>query len=230
MTLPKNCAKLEKLDAKGCSNLEEVNLEGCQSLEYLDVSETAITKLDTSNCEKLSSINCSSCDISELNIDGCKKLADLNCANNSLSRLDVSGFALNSLECEHQTVKGFIRRASFNILDILLRRLEAFVTSDANDDSGYVANVKDITGVDENGNEFSPTSYNEETGEVVFSKAPAEIKYNYITGFSDTSMDVTVETSSDTTGDTESLGSSGGGCNAGLGFFALALLLLKKKF
>ena len=47
------------------------------------------------------------------------------------------------------------------------------------------------------------------------SKEPATIQYNYITGFSDTSMDVTVETSSDTTGDTESLGSSGGGCDMG---------------
>ncbi len=223
-------SKVETIDAKGCTELTEVILTSCDELQKLDVSETLITKLDTSNCEKLSSINCNSCDISELNIDGCKKLADLNCANNSLTRLDVSGFALNSLECEHQTVKGFIKRASFNILDILLRRLEAFVTSDANDDSGYVANVKDIKGVDENGNEFSPASYKEETGEVVFSKAPANIKYNYITGFSDISMDVTVETSGESQ-QINSLGSSGGGCDmgfAGLGVLALALTFMKK--
>ncbi|MBR0233271.1 MAG: InlB B-repeat-containing protein [Synergistaceae bacterium] len=222
----KNCAKLEKLDAKGCSNLEEVNLEGCQSLEYLDVSETAITKLDTSNCEKLSSINCSSCDISELNIDGCKKLADLNCANNSLSRLDVSGFSLNSLECQHQTVKGFIRRASFNILDILFRRLEAFITSEENDasDLSDVANVKDVQAFDENGEKID-VEFNDETGEVNLSKEPATIQYNYITGFKDVSMDVTVETSGESTAKT--VGSSGSGCNAG--FFALALLLLTKK-
>ena len=222
----KNCAKLEKLDAKGCSNLEEVNLEGCQSLEYLDVSETAITKLDTSNCEKLSSINCSSCDISELNIDGCKKLADLNCANNSLSRLDVSGFSLNSLECQHQTVKGFIRRASFNILDILFRRLEAFITSEENDasDLSDVANVKDVQAFDENGEKID-VEFNDETGEVNLSKEPATIQYNYITGFKDVSMDVTVETSGESTAKT--VGSSGSGCNAG--FFAIALLLLTKK-
>ena len=58
------------------------------------------------------------------------------------------------------------------------------------------------------------------------SKEPATIQYNYITGFSDTSMDVTVETSSESQ-QINSLGSSGGGCNAG--FFALALLLLTKK-
>ena len=111
-----------------------------------------------------------------------------------------------------------------------MRRLEAFVTSDANDDSGYVANVKDIKGVDENGNEFSPASYKEETGEVVFSKAPANIKYNYITGFSDISMDVTVETSGESQ-QINSLGSSGGGCDmgfAGLGVLALALTFMKK--
>lgn len=51
-------------------------------------------------------------------IDGCKKLADLNCANNSLSRLDVSGFALNSLECQHQRLRGLRRSRAFRACSV----------------------------------------------------------------------------------------------------------------
>ncbi|MBR0080276.1 MAG: InlB B-repeat-containing protein, partial [Synergistaceae bacterium] len=220
-------SKVETVDVKGCTELTEIVLTNCDELQYLDVSETPITKLDTSNCEKLLSINCSSCDIVELNIDGCKKLSDLNCANNHLTMLDVSQFLLKSLECEHQTVTGFRRKASFNILDILLRRFAVFVTSDANDDLGYVANVKDVTGIDENGNGFSPTSYDDETGEVVFSKAPVSIKYNYITGFKDISMDVTVGTSGDEYANT--IGGSGSGCNMSWGLWKFLMLLLVVK-
>ncbi|MBR0315657.1 MAG: InlB B-repeat-containing protein, partial [Synergistaceae bacterium] len=223
-------SKVETVDVKGCTELTEIVLTNCDELQYLDVSETPITKLDTSNCEKLLSINCSSCDIVELNIDGCKKLSDLNCANNHLTMLDVSQFLLKSLECEHQTVTGFRRKASFNILDILLRRLAEFVTSDVNDDLGYVANVKDVTGIDENGNGFSPTSYDDETGEVVFSKAPVSIKYNYITGFEDKIMDVTVGTSGEEdNANAFTIGSSGSGCNVSWGLRKFLILLFVVK-
>ena len=211
-------SKVETIDVNGCSELKEVVLTSCDNLQKLDVSRTPITKLDASNCEKLSSINCSSCDISELKIDGCKQLSDLNCANNSLTRLDVSSFLLNSLECEHQRIKGFRKKSSFNILDILFRKIAAFITSDENDeDTAELVKVKDITGVDENGNEISPSSYDNETGEVTFSKTPEVIKYNYETGFENTVMDVIVETSGESQGeennDSSAVGGSGGGCD-----------------
>ena len=214
-------SKVETIDAKGCTALTEVVLTSCDELQKLDVSETPITKLDTSNCEKLSSINCYSCDISELNISGCKKLADLNCANNSLSRLDVSGFSLNSLECQHQRLRGLIRSRALNILDILFRRVTAFLASAENEnDLSDVANVKNIQAFDDKGEKID-VEFNDETGEVIFSKEPAIIQYDYITGFKNISMDVTVETSESTA---KTIGGSGSGCYLSRSFLILLLL------
>ena len=208
----KDCDKLEKIDAKGCEKLEEVILEGCQSLKELNLSETHVTSLNLQDCKNLETLNCNSSSINDLNLEGCENIKVINCSNNSLTRFDAYMFrSLQNLDCGNQHSHGLPKTRGFNILDLLFGRLLANV-SVADIDTSETANVKNLRAYDENGKEIS-VIYDDETGEVTFSQEPAEIKYNYITGFKDTKMDVTVASSSGSKIKNEETEGSGGGCN-----------------
>ena len=194
---------VEIVDVNGCKNLEAINLEGCKFLEYLDVSNTNIKTLNLLGCRNLKTLICASCDMIDLNIDGCDLLENVNFANNSLTRFDASMLKyLASLDHENQHVQISLHTKEFNILDIL------FISKDV--DAGDVANIKDIEAFNENGEEI-PVTYDDETGEIILSEEPTEIKYKYITGFKDVSMDVKISISN-------------GGCNTG--FMAVAFLIV----
>ncbi len=75
---------------------------------------------------------------------------------------------------------------------------------------------------DASGNEIS-AEYDKETGEVNFSELPETFTYDYITGFNNIKMDVTVSAAEDNDS-YEAIGSSGGGCNSGLGALVLSIL------
>ena len=92
-------------------------------------------------------------------------------------------------------------------------------------------NITNLMAWDADGNELT-VIHDQETGSAKFSASPAKIAYDYITGFEDVKMDVTVFSSvagDNHTGDNNSNGSSPGGCDVGTIFsvttLALGLLL-----
>ena len=212
-TLNVTGSKVETVDAKGCEALEEVNVEGCESLVSLNVSETSITSLNAKDCKNLNTINCSSCDISDLNLDGCESLNNLDCSNNSLARLNAYNFRnLSRLECRNQHIYGWKRSLTMSLIDLFRGLLFA---SDVDNESD-VANVENLKAYDSSDNEIS-VEYDKETGDVKFSSLPETFTYDYITGFDNIKMDVTVSAATDNDDDTndDDIGSSGGGCNSG---------------
>lgn len=227
VTIPGNTAlknldisesKVTTVDIKGCTNIESVNMNNCELLEYLDVSETTITSLNAVNCKNLKTLKCSSCKITELNIQDCEQLESLDCSNNCLTKFYAGAFGnLNDLKCENQNVYGLKKTTHLNILDILFGR--TINISAANDDEvNELANIKDIKAFDNNGNEIIVT-YHNETGDVTFVSEPAQMKYNYITGFKDILMDVTVGMSNNQ--EEAELDKSGGGCSVNIGLILL---------
>lgn len=226
-TLNVTGSKVETVDAKGCESLEEVNVEGCEELVSLDVSETSITSLNAKDCKNLNALNCSSCDISDLNLDGCEALNNLDCSNNSLARLNANSFKnLSQLECRNQHIHGWRRSLTMSIIDLFRGLLFASAVDDESDDESDVANVDNLKAYDPSDNEIS-VDYDKETGEVKFSALPETFTYDYITGFDNIKMDVTVSAADDKTNHNDSykLGSHGGGCNSGFGLLMLLTLL-----
>ena len=186
----------------------------------LDVSETSITSLNAKDCKNLNTLDCSSCDISELNLDGCDSLNDLDCSNNSLPRLNAYSFKkLSRLECRNQHIYGWKRSLIMSMIDLFKGLLFA---SDAENESD-VANVEHLKAYDSSNNEIS-VEYDKESGDVKFSSLPETFTYDYITGFNDIKMDVTVSALSD---DVEkgNIGPDGGGCNSGFGILMMLTLL-----
>ena len=96
-------------------------------------------------------------------------------------------------------------------------------------DSG-VENITNIKAWDADGQELD-VEYDDETGTAAFSRIPAKMTYDYITGFEDVLMDVTVFAAEYK--DSDPGNPSCGGCNSGFAFsvsgMALALLLLRRK-
>ena len=213
MTLP--AAK-----SKGCDNLEEVNVEGCEELVSLNVSETSITSLNAKNCKNLSYLYCSSCDIRDLNIDGCEALNDLDCSNNHLARLNAYNFKnLSKLECRNQHIYGWPKSLTASLIELFKGLI---VASDSVDESD-VANVENLKAFDSSGNKIS-VDYDKESGDVKFSALPEKFTYDYITGFNNIKMDVTVSTASDDF-KPNTLGPDGGGCEVGFGILTMLSLL-----
>ena len=206
-------SKVEEVNASECSGLETVEVENNEALVVLNVSYSSVTTLNAKNCVNLENLNCERCEITELNLEGCEKLSDLDCSYNSLTRLDVSSFSkLSNLACQGQTVRGFKRVQSFNLIDFLFRKISEFFLADYSEEElnelKYVQNIKAF---DESGNEIKVNS--DEQGNVTFSKAPAKITYDYDTGFNDVVMDVTVETAEEEIVEDGSSQGSRGGCN-----------------
>lgn len=216
-TLTLTGSKVEVLDVSSCENLVELNVAGCETLRLLNVSYTPIKTLNVEGCTGLEVLNCSHCGFEDLTLTGCVSLNILDCSYNNLHRLDVYMLArLNELKCEHQTVDG---PAIGLVLDMAqyFDGISASSLNEAND-SG-VENVINLRAFDSSGREIS-AEYDRDTGIARFGEIPAKMTYDYITGFEDVNMDVTVFAAE--RGGIRGVGSNSGGCNAE---FALSVLL-----
>ncbi|MBQ3447999.1 MAG: hypothetical protein IJG37_10190, partial [Synergistaceae bacterium] len=144
-----------------------VNAEGCSALSVVNAE----------NCADLETLLCGSCSISELYLAGCTSLKILDFSLNAIRKFDARGFtALETLECEGQTITGQVLTKSFAFRDFL---------NDSDDE-----NVNNITGFNASGQEIDAV-YDEATGLLTFTQLPYRITYNYMT-LDTLSMDVTV--------------------------------------
>ena len=224
-------SNVKDFDAKGCENLESLDVEGNTQILSLDVSNSQNLKsMNVKNCANLQNLIFDNCSFDEkmLNVEGCTNLKKLSFKRNRFLRFDWTNTLLPNLsilECEGQRERISTIPAMFNIsIFFTLNRISA----SAEDETSSFANLTDIKAKDANGNEILPESYDKETGEIKFSSPVSEVTYNYITGFNDVKMDVTISAGSVT----PIIGSSGGGCNLGFGamiLFAAGLLMLKSK-
>ncbi|MBR0249947.1 MAG: hypothetical protein IJQ77_02600 [Synergistaceae bacterium] len=210
-------SRVEFLDASNCESLAELNIAGCKSLVYLDVSGTSITTLNADGCTNLSALNCSNCGIEELSLAGCDSLNILDCSYNSLHMLNAYMFKqLNVLRCENQVVYG---PAMGRVLDILqyFDGISASANGDYTSGSGIESGIKNVINLrafDSSGREIS-SEYDKETGIASFSEEPAKVTYDYITGFENVNMDVTIYPAYESGGKKESRQPGNpGGCNA----------------
>ena len=224
-TLTLTGSRVETLDAHGCENLEAVNVSGCETLRTLDVSATPITSLNAENCTVLEVIDCSDCRLEELKLSGCENLNVLNCSNNRLHMLDAYMFErLSELLCYNQRITGWRIGRVFSFVEMFT----GLVNASASTDSG-VENIINLKAWDADGKEI-PAEYDRDTGTATFGGLPREITYDYITGFGDVKMDVTV--SAEKSG-IEGVGPNGGGCNTEFAFsvftMGIVITLFRKK-
>ncbi len=207
---------LKFIEAKSCPELEEVNLAGCTELEYLDISEGSVSRL---------------------NVDGCVSLRELYCSGNRLLKLDVAdSILMQELDCGNQNVHNWQATQNFNMHELLDNSGEISASEievGENSDAGRITNLR---AYDESGNEIR-VEYDASTGEVNFAAVPEYFAYDYVTGFADVAMDVTVHASSsgnhatdtdtdtdtDTITNSESRSGTSSGCNSGFGVFMIIL-------
>ncbi|MBQ2617143.1 MAG: leucine-rich repeat domain-containing protein, partial [Synergistaceae bacterium] len=182
-------SKVETIDASGCENLEEVNVAGCETLRILDVSNTPITSLNAEDCTGLEVLDCSDCRLVELNISGCESLNVLDCHNNRLHMLDAYKLRrLDELICYNQRITGWRIGRVFSFVEQFAGMIASEETE--SQDSG-VENIINLKAWDAEGSEIS-AEYDPDTGIATFGGEPVEIAYDYVTGFEDVKMDVTV--------------------------------------
>lgn len=209
-TLTLTGSSVETLDASGCESLAEVNVAGCESLRDLNVSNTPITSLNAEGCMSLEVLDCSHCKLADLTLTGCESLNVLDCSYNDLHRLDVYMLLrLDVLRCEHQIVYGpNIGR----VLDMAQYFEGISASGNESYDSG-VENVINLRAFDSSGREIS-SEYDKDTGIASFSEEPARITYDYITGFEDVNMDVTINPAEKSGGGEYGVPNERSGCNA----------------
>ena len=187
-TLTLTGSKVETLDASGCENLAEVNVAGCETLRTLDVSSTPITRLDAEDCTGLEVLDCSDCRLVELNITGCESLNILDCHNNSLHMLDAYMFGrLSELICYNQRITGWRFGRVFSFME----KFAELFASDETESPPFIENVTNLKAWDADGSEIT-AEYDPDTGTATFGGIPEKITYDYVTGFGDVRMDVTV--------------------------------------
>lgn len=218
---------IETLDARGCSQLEELDVSGCTNLRSLNVSYTPMKTLNASDCSSLEVLNCSNCRLEELNITGCDSLNVIDCSNNRLHKFDAYTFSkLDELLCGNQNITGWKLGRLFNFLDYFVMKVSAADDSGA-DDSG-IENITDLKAWDADGQELA-AKYDPATGWAEFSGVPAKLTYDYITGFNNVLMDVTIFAAEQENAAPIDPGNAGGCSTLVLSFSALALLLLMRK-
>ena len=188
-TLTLTGSKVETIDASGCENLEEVNVAGCGTLRTLDVSSTPITSLNAEDCTGLEVLDCSDCRLVELNITGCESLNVLDCHNNRLHMLDAYKLRrLDELICFNQRITSWRIGRVFSFVEQFAGMIASEETE--SQDSG-IENIINLKAWDVEGNEIS-AEYDPDTGTATFEGEPVKIAYDYVTGFENVKMDVTV--------------------------------------
>lgn len=210
---------LETVDLSGNSTVKIVDASGNSGLRVLDVSNTQIMSLNVENCTGLEVLDCSNCRLEELKLSGCESLSVLDCHNNRLHRLDVEMLErLDVLICHNQQITGWQIGREFSF--------EEFIASDYGNGTG-IENVINLKAWDAEGNEIA-AEYDPDTGAAKFGGIPEKVAYDYVTGFEDVLMDVTIFTAGNVDDEGVRLSSSSGGCNAGISLSVLAVGILLK--
>ena len=232
-------SKVANIDASGCFELKSVDVSGNTFIVTLDVSSTDIELLDASNCTNLTSVDCSYCLLSELNVAACNALYFVDCSHNSLLALDIpSGLTnLTSINCISQELGNWRSTVSFNFEEFVQSPDTVSASSVVKVSATKLTNVKNLKAYNNNKEIAIITS--DDNGNITFASEPDKLTYDYDIGdINNTLMDVTVY-STGSSSQTNTLGSSGGGCNVikneGLSvrnvlilfLFAFALLNLK---
>ena len=211
--------RLENVDLSGNSTVKIVDASGNSGLRVLDVSNTQITSLNVVNCTGLEVFDCSNCKLIELKLLGCESLKVLDCHNNRLHRLDVENLErLEVLICHNQKITGLRIRQEFSFGEL--------AASDYGNEA-WSENVINLKAWDAEGNEIS-ADYDSYTGTAKFGGVPEKVAYDYVTGFEDVLMDVTIFAAGNVDDEGTRFSSSSGGCNAGIALSVLAAEILLK--
>ena len=132
---------------------------------------------------------------------------------------------LDELICYNQRITG----CQIGLVFSFVEQFAGMIASEETEpqDSG-VENIMNLKAWDADSNEIS-AEYDPDTGTAVFGGEPVKIAYDYVTGFEDVKMDVTVFAA-----ETEILGVGPyGGCNMEFAFsvftMGMAITLLRRK-
>ncbi len=224
---------VESVNTEGCENLESIDVSGCTSLTSLNVnSNPSLKYINAEGCINLEELDCANCIVEYLNLTGCISVKKIHCEGNSLYKFDAYEFpVLEDFACENQNVKGWTIGREFSFMDLDEFTMSMFAADGENTASSGVENITNLRAWDAAGNELT-VNYDQETGSAEFSAEPAKIAYDYITGFEDVKMDVTVSAAGSENPSINAPGGSGG-CDVGAAFsvtaLALGLLLLRRK-
>ena len=188
--------------ATNTNELASINFENCEALEYLDINHGKIASL---------------------NINGCVNLKTLDCSENGLLTLDLDPEKfpiLNTVACAGQNNEALTLSRNMNFSDLL----DIILTASALD-ATTTERVMNVIAFNASGDEI-PVDYDNGTGAMKFSRAPAILIYDYDTGFNDKIMDVTISAlSEDEQATGNLLGGSGSGCNSSYGLEIIALMI-----
>ena len=195
--------RIDNLDLSGCTSLtkfymngrdgvwvyiKNLNLSGCTALVNLGSSynssleELQLESLDLSGCTALVSLDVSKNNLTQLDVSGCTALEYLDCSQNKLTMLDLTNnTALTSVTCANQnpesqkiTVSGSTYKFDFsslipsaNIPQIAADSVHAYTSEGSMIETQYSGGV------------------------ATFAFIPAEIEYEFATGFGDVNISVT---------------------------------------
>lgn len=234
---------VKKIDANG-SDLATIELAGNDNIQELDVGGTSVTDLDAAGCEGLTTLGAEGGtgtgdgSLQNLDVTGCTSLTSLTVTNNKLL-----GIAADSTTKRPTTFSArgqgrsapssFTFSRTFNLISLLRSILGSTPTFTITSTT-----VTSIVGGTNN------TGTITDSGDITFSSMPTQLKYDYNPTFAAASgtefvaaaedgMDVTISANAGEEEEATLPSSSGGGCDAGFGFGALAALMavfaLKKR-
>ena len=234
---------VKKIDANG-SDLATIELAGNDNIQELDVGGTSVSDLDAAGCEGLTTLGAEggtstgAGSLQNLDVTGCKNLTNLTVTNNKLL-----GIAADSTTKRPTTFSArgqgrsapssFTFSRTFSLISLLRSILGSTPTFTITSTT-----VTSIVGGTNN------TGTITDSGDITFSSMPTQLKYDYNPTFAAASstefaasaedgMDVTISANAGTEEEAKLPSSSGGGCDAGFGFGALAALMavfaLKKR-
>ena len=196
-----------------CTNnqLTKLNVLDNKKLIYLACHNNQITELNTKNNTDLITLYCANNQLTSLDVSNHTKLKYLECGGNPLTKIDVShntelyefncdydSFATLDLSNNKSLSKNYPQLGAKNQV---IPALEITKQSDTSypyrlNFSKYMSSDKfvnivgsSVKGIDQDGNEIK-TVY--ENGIAKFQLSPARVKYNYMTGFNNFSMDVKI--------------------------------------
>ena len=229
-------SSVKTVELNGSDNLSEFNAEG-SAVESVDVSSNKnLSTLNVKNCVNLKTLKCAGCSLSGANLEGCVNLEEADLSGNSFTKFDADVFTkMRELECTGQSASFAGASSSMNIGAILdgesvqVSAAEYGVYASVSP-SERVVNLKAYSA---SGQELT-VIYDKATGAITFNGTPARLTYEYVTGFEDVNMDVTVAMSGGGTEPeiTYTIGNPGGGCDSEIGgvYLLLSVILIFGKY
>lgn len=231
-------AESENINLSNNSSIKDIKISGNESIKRIILTDSNIENLNAEECTNLEVLEANGCSISKINLNGCISLSKINLDHNSLAAFDASIFEnLQELSCTGQNLSGWKVGKNFSFASYIVS-VAAADDSDENFSGFAPENITNIKAYDRAGREIQ-ADYDSETGDAEFSESPYKLTYEYITGFNNINMDVTVypDTSDITEPESPSpesysdsdFGSSSGGCNSGFVFGALICITAFRK-